>query len=177
MWSAAYNLGMFRGKLAVIFLAMIVVCTGTIMAQNAEPGSKPEAMNEAQPKADDISGMYTFLKDGEFVQINQEDDGTVTGFVSRYGDDETDKKLFLDQFFTKGSLKGNQITFATRAVHGTSFEFAGTVMKGTGKTRGDEGFRIIKGKLTRISTDEKGKQKAESRELEMKSFPADMDQD
>lgn len=138
----------------------------------------PQADNTTQPtaKKDDISGMYSFLKDGEFVQINQEPDG-ITGFVSRFGDDETDKKTFLDQFFSKAALSGTALTFTTKAIHGTWFEFTGTVQRGPGKTPGDEGYRIIKGKLTRHKTDANNKESAESRDIEMKSFPADMDED
>ena len=55
---------------------------------------------------EDISGMYTFLKEGEFVQIDV--DGTrVTGFVSRYGDRDSDKGAFLDHLFKTGELKGD----------------------------------------------------------------------
>jgi hypothetical protein len=146
------------------------------LAAQSTPAPKTEAPAPV-PAKDDISGMYSFLKDGEFVQINQEDGGYITGFVSRFGDDETDKKTFLDQFFNKASLKGNELSFATKVVHGTWYEFTGTVQRGPGKTPSDEGYRLIKGKLTRHRTDEKGKESAESRELEMKSFPADMDED
>ncbi len=139
----------------------------------------PQADTPTQPaaKKDDISGMYSFLKDGEFVQVNQEPDGTITGFVSRFGDSETDKKTFLDHFFSKASLNGAALTFVTKAIHGTWFEFAGTVQRGPGKTPGDEGYRIIKGKLTRHKLDANNKESAESRDIEMKSFPADMDED
>ena len=158
----------------LVLLAAMLLLALTAFAQEtpAAPPSpeKPSAKN-------DISGMYSFTKDGEFVQINQEADGTISGFVSRFGDDVTDKKTFLDQFFKEGSLKGDQLTFTTKTVHGTWFEFAGTVQRGPGKTPSDEGYRIIKGKLTRHRVDEKGKEIAESRELEMKSFPADMDDD
>lgn len=142
-----------------------------VTAQSVPAPQTPAAV----PSKDDISGMYSFLKEGEFVQINQEDGGYITGFVSRFGDDETDKKTFLDQFFNKASLKGNELSFATKIVHGTWYEFTGLVERGPGKTAADEGYRLIKGKLTHHKTDAKGKDSAESRDLEMKSFPADMD--
>ena len=146
------------------------------VAAQASPAPRPADAPKTAAN-DDISGMYTFLKDGEFVQINQEEGGVISGFVSRFGEDFTDKKTFLDQFFTKGSLQGTALTFTTKAVHGTWFEFSGTVQRGPGKTPSDEGYRVIKGKLTRHREDEKGKDSAESREIEMKSFPADMDED
>jgi hypothetical protein len=122
--------------------------------------------------AEDISGMYTFLQEGEFVQIDV--DGTrVTGFVSRYGDLESDKGAFLDHLFKEGELKGNAIHFVTKAVHGVWFEFQGTVEYGSQKDPNKEGYRVLKGKLTQFTEDEKVKPNARSRELTMKSFPMD----
>ncbi len=156
----------------IAFLAVILMLGSLLAASQA-----PSTQEPAKAPKNDISGMYSFLKDGEFVQINQEDGGTITGFVSRFGDDPTDKKTFLDQFFSKGSLEGDKLSFTTKTTHGTWFEFTGVVTRGPGKTSADEGYRILKGKLTRHRTDEKGKETAESREIEMKSFPADMDDD
>lgn len=117
--------------------------------------------------------MYTFLQEGEFVQINVEDGGRVTGFVSRYGDSDADKGAFLDNTFSEGSLKRNQIHFKTRVVHGVSYEFSGMVERGNGKTAADEGYRVIRGKLTEYTEDATKKMNARSRELTMKSFPQD----
>ena len=63
------------------------------------PRSKPQ-------KATSIPGCTAFLKDGEFVQITVEDEGRVTGFVSRYGEGESDKGAFLDQYFRSAKLDG-----------------------------------------------------------------------
>ena len=122
--------------------------------------------------SEDISGMYTFLKEGEFVQLTVED-GRLTGFVSRYGESESDKGAVLDQLFKEGQIKGDAIHFVTREVHGTWFEFEGTIERGETKNASAEGYRIVKGKLTQYSDDGKSKDKptAKSRELTMKSFP------
>ncbi len=126
--------------------------------------------------AEDISGMYTFLHEGEFVQITVEEAG-VSGFVSRYGDSDTDKGTFLDQFFSKASLKDKHLTFTTKKVHGTWFDFDGTVERGSGKTPHDEAYRVIRGTLTQTSEGADGKPVAKSRQIELKSFPQDLDQD
>jgi hypothetical protein len=119
---------------------------------------------------EDISGMYTFLKEGEFVQIDT--DGTrITGFVSRYGDLDSDKGAFLDHLFKEGELKGDTVHFVTRSVHGIWFEFQGTVDHGTVSDPDKEGYRILKGKLTQYTEGDKDKPSAKSRELTMKSFP------
>jgi hypothetical protein len=121
---------------------------------------------------EDISGMYTFLQEGEFVQINV-DGANVTGFVSRYGDLESDKGAFLDHLFKEGELKGNAMHFVTKPVHGVWFEFQGTVERGSEKDPKKEGYRVLKGKLTQFNEGDKDKATAKSRELTMKSFPMD----
>jgi len=124
-------------------------------------------------KADDISGMYTFLQEGEFVQINIEDTSKVTGFISRYGTSESDKGEFLDQMFSEGALTGNRIRFKTRAVHGITYEFSGTAELGQGRKLGEEGYRVLHGKLTQFTEDENKKVTAKSRDITLKSFPSE----
>jgi hypothetical protein len=121
----------------------------------------------------EYSGMYSFLRDGEFVQVTVEDKGRVTGFVSRYGDLESDRGAFLDHFFKQGKLDGNKLTFTTETVHGIWFEFRGTVERGEGKKAGDEAYYLLKGTLTENSTDDAKKTSAHSREVALKSFPQD----
>ncbi|MGI9103801.1 MAG: hypothetical protein ACR2IF_15280 [Terriglobales bacterium] len=147
----------------MLILLLLLIC-GPGWAQKAPPApaaSTPE-----------ISGMYTFLRDGEFVEIDVNGD-KVTGFISRYGELESDRGAFLDHMFTKGALNGNHITFATRAVHGVSYEFQGKVERGEAKAAGAEGYYVIRGTLTETTTDKDKKASARARELVMKSFPAD----
>jgi hypothetical protein len=119
-------------------------------------------------------GMYAFVREGEFVQITVEGEGRVTGFVSRYGDSESDRGVFLDHFFKSGKLNGNQLTFATDTVHGVSFEFHGTVERGEGKNRADEAYYVLKGTLIENTNDESKKTSSRSREVALKSFPQDL---
>ncbi|SRR5258708_1638134 len=127
----------------------------------------------AQPGSE-YSGMYNFLRDGEFVQITVEDEGNVTGFVSRFGDSESDRGAFLDHFFKEGKLNTNKLTFITKSVHGVWFEFHGTVDRGEGKSAGDESYYVLKGTLTENATDENKKPTSRSREVALKSFPQDV---
>lgn len=161
-------------SLAVIFV--LCFCSLSMLAQQKQP-----AENSAPPKpaaeAEDISGMYTFLREGEFVQVTVEDGGLVSGFVSRYGDSDSDKGTFLDQFFSKASLQGKHLTFTTKPIHGIRFEFDGTVERGPGKTPHDEGYRVLKGTLRQIDEDSTKRGSSKSREVELKSFPQDLDED
>ena len=122
----------------------------------------------------EYSGMYSFLRDGEFVQITVEEKGRVTGFVSRYGDLESDRGAFLDHFFKQGKLEGNKLDFTTETVHGVWFEFRGSVERGEGKKSGDEAFYVLKGTLTENSTDDSKKTTSRPREVALKSFPQDV---
>ena len=106
-----------------------------LRAQDAKAPSEKQA-EKAQPSSagakegQTYSGMYSFLKDGEFVQLTVEDGGSVTGFISRFGDGESDKGAFLDQFFKTGKLEGNKLSFTTEVVHGVAFDFQGSVDRG-----------------------------------------------
>ena len=157
-------------RIVPIFLLLIAMAFGAA-AQNTPPAQSDETSKAA--KQDDISGMYSFEKDGEFVQINQEEDGIISGFVSRFGDDVTDKKTFLDQFFSKAALNGKTLTFATKVIHGTWFEFKGKVTRASGKTPGAEGYHLLRGKLTQYVTDAGKTTSPKTRDVEFKSFPAD----
>jgi hypothetical protein len=118
--------------------------------------------------------MYNFLREGEFVQLTVEDQGHVTGFVSRFGDSESDRGAFLDHFFKQGKLDGNKLAFTTQTVHGVWFEFRGTIGRGEGKKAGDEAYYVLTGTLTENATDEAKKTTSRSREVALKSFPQDM---
>lgn len=146
-----------------VVLALVCVAQPSKTAPPALPGSE-------------YSGMYSFLREGEFVQLTVEDKGRVSGFVSRYGDRESDRGVFLDHFFKagEGKLDGNSLTFATETVHGVWFEFRGTIERGAGKKAGDEAFYVLQGTLTEYSTDEAHKTSSRSREVALKSFPRDL---
>jgi hypothetical protein len=123
--------------------------------------------------SENYSGMYTFLQEGEFVQITVEDAGRVTGFVSRYENPDCDHSAFLDQFFKQAKLDGNKLTFSTEAVHGVWYEFSGKVDRGEGKTPADEAYHVVKGTLSDHHTDAEKKISSKSREVTFKSFPQD----
>ena len=123
--------------------------------------------------APDYSGMYEFLRDGEFVQVTIEDKGKVTGFISRFGDSESDKGVFMNQFFKSGKLDGEKLLFTTEPVHGVWFEFAGAVVRGAGKKPDEEAYYVLQGTLTRFNTDQDKKTTSQPRSVELKSFPRD----
>lgn len=150
-------------------MLLVALCLlGAMAAQRA-----PQESATAAP-ADDYSGMYSFLKDGEFVQVSVEEAGKVSGFVSRYGEQESDQGAFLDQFFKEGKLDGTKLTFTTETVHGTWYEFRGTVERGEGKKPGDEAYYVLRGTLVQHDTDANQKVSAKSRDVVFKAFPKDL---
>ena len=119
--------------------------------------------------------MYSFLQEGEFVQLTVEDNGTVTGLVSRYRDVGADQRTFVEQFFKQGKMDGKNLTFTTKIVENISFEFKGTVERGEGKTPADEAYYLLKGTLTQNKTGSDKKTTSESQPVELKSFPREAD--
>jgi hypothetical protein len=161
-------------KMAGGFVLMVASFVLLWSARFAAPEkhAPPETKAPERPGSE-YSGMYGFLKEGEFVQVTVEDAGRVTGFVSRYGDLDSDKGAFLDQFFKSGKLDGTKLTFTTEVVHGTSFEFKGTIERGEGKKPGDEAYYVLNGTLTETVTDASKKTSSKSREVTFKAFPED----
>jgi hypothetical protein len=149
-----------------LVVCLLLLSGSWLAGQNASPTAPAKA-------SEDYSGMYSFLQDGEFVQVTVEDEGKVTGFVSRYGDLESDKGQFLDQFFKQGKLDGTKINFTTVIVHGVWFEFKGMIERGEGKNPGDEAYYVMKGTLTRSETDASKKTTSKSSEVAFKEFPQD----
>jgi hypothetical protein len=151
--------------------AFFLLCTATVAnAQKSTHSASRVAQQDTSLAQNPISGMYTFLREGEFVQITV-DNGKLSGFISRYGELDSDRGVFLDQFFTKAELKGNALSFTTKPVHGTWFEFSGRIHRGDAQSKDKEGYWVITGTLKQFSSDENGEVAAKSRDVAFKSFP------
>jgi len=127
--------------------------------------------------AEDISGMYSFVKEGEFLQITL-DKNAVTGYISRMGDSDSDNGVFLDQFFAKADIQGHDVSFTTRPLHSVWYEFKGKFTRGPGKTKGDDGYYILRGTLKELTTNNADKTvSSRSREVEFKLLAQPEDSD
>jgi hypothetical protein len=111
--------------------------------------------------------MYSFLNDGEFVQINLEETG-VSGYISRRGELDSDRGAFLDQFFSKAAVQGHEVTFTTRTLHGVWFEFNGRFDRGAAKSKAEDGYYILRGKLIQFISDSNKSTTSRSRDVEFK---------
>jgi len=148
--------------IAVLVALLLLTAFGRAQDQSA-----------ASARSEDYSGMYTFLREGEFVQVTVEEQGRVNGYISRYGDLDSDKGAFLDQFFKQGKLEGHALNFTTQTVHGIWYEFKGAIERGEGKNPGEEAYYVLKGTLTQYATDATKKVTAKTREVIFKEFPQD----
>lgn len=154
--------------IAVFLLVFVVVASAQkdTKASKAKPSAAPVGPASTNNAAEDISGMYSFLKDGEFVQITLDQNG-FSGYISRLGESESDRGEVLDQFFTKASIKGHEISFTTRPVHDVWFEFKGRFERGPVKTKAEDAYYILRGTLTEFTGNGKDKDKATSRAREV----------
>ena len=165
---------MKRSVLAVavsfVWIGCVAQAQGPLAVTHQDQATFFQALSKAFDPATNPSGMYTFLKEGEFVQLTLED-GTLSGFISRFGETDSDKGQFIDQFFDKASLEGEHLYFKTKMVHALWYELDGTLTVVPGKQVGDEGYRVIRGKLTLHAGDSKGNERASEKTVEFKSFP------
>src|SRR5262245_2408478 len=148
-------------------LAGAVAATAQTAVQPKATPAQPVSAKSAAA-AEDISGMYTFVKEGECLQINLDQEG-VSGFISRMGESDTDRGSFLDHFFTVATVKGHDVSFTTRAVHGIWYEFKGKFERGAkAKSKSEDSFYVLRGTLTEFSADADKKTTSRSREVEFK---------
>lgn len=142
--------------------AFVLLVAAAAMAQT-EPAAEPQV-------GDEITGMYSFAREGEFVEI-EVDSGKVTGVVSRFQSDDPEKAGFVDQFFAEAKLEASRLSFRTKPAGGVWFEFSGVVERGAGKTPSEEGYWNIRGTLTERRTASDGKVTQKTSDLTLRSFP------
>ena len=151
---------------------MLPLLLGVLVAAQTTARSAQKPADATLAPAD-VSGIYTFLREGEFVQLTV-DDGNLSGYISRIGDSDSDRGQIIDQFFDKASLNGDRLSFTTKTIHGLWYEFSGTISSKPGRRPSEEASRVIKGTLIQHISDDKGASKAMQRQVEFKSFPEDL---
>ena len=117
--------------LRLVVLAMMVAAAATLLAQQAE----------------DISGAYDFEHENEFIQLNVEN-GRLDGYISRLGDETSDRGTPLTYFFKKAKTQGRHVIFTTKLVHGLWYSFDGAVERGSASRREDAGYYVLQGTMT-----------------------------
>jgi hypothetical protein len=107
---------------------------------------------------EDASGEYMLGHPGELIEITIQF-GELSGYISRQGDGESDSGTPLTFFFDESSLRGQELVFTTRQIHGIWYSFQGTIVRGSGKTREEEGYYLLTGDMV----EHNAAQKTESR--------------
>jgi len=158
-----------KALFALGLLAAVCHAQTGLATRGQNQAAQEDSANATVPHAaEDISGMYTFIKEGEFLQITL-DKAAVTGYISRMGDSDSDDGVFLDQFFLKADVQGHEVSFTTRPLHNVWYEFNGKFSRGPGKTRGDDSYYILRGILKELTSNNAAKTvSSRSREVEFK---------
>jgi len=162
--------------LVPVMMAAACHAQAGLATRGQNKAAQEDSANAIVPHAaEDISGMYSFIKEGEFLQINL-DKAAVTGYISRMGDSDTDNGVFLDQFFAKADVQGHDVSFTTRPLHSVWYEFKGRFNRGPGKTKGDDGYYILRGTLKELTSNNADKTvSSRSREVEFKLLAQPLD--
>jgi len=71
----------------------------------------------------------------------------LTGYITRLGDRESDEGTPLTFFFATSRLAGQRFSFTTRQVHGVWFSFEGTIVRGNARSRDQQGYYLLEGRL------------------------------
>ncbi len=159
------------GKPRTLFATLLCLASVALAQVGASSAARHSAGAPAA-SVGDFSGTYTFLKDGEDLQINLQN-GKLDGFLTRYGDSDADKDVQLQHFFEKSSVTGDNVSFTTDKIHGVWFEFKGKVRHGEGKTAAKEGYYVLEGTIIRYDTGPDKKVSAKSREVLFRALPTD----
>jgi hypothetical protein len=93
----------------------------------------------------DASGQYA-LGAGGTIDVELQPD-RLSGFITRLGDRESDQGTPLTFFFATSRLAGQQLAFTTRQVHGVWFSFEGTIVRGSARSRDQQGYYLLEGRL------------------------------
>jgi hypothetical protein len=93
----------------------------------------------------EASGEYA-LGSGETVDVELEPE-RLSGYITRFGDRESDQGTPLTFFFATSRLAGQRLAFTTRQIHGVWFSFEGTIVRGPARTREQQGYYLLEGRL------------------------------
>ncbi|MGC1782318.1 MAG: hypothetical protein WA708_07360 [Acidobacteriaceae bacterium] len=115
-------------------------------APDDDAGERADRSSSLQPSTlpNDVSGEYEFDHRNESIEIDIHR-GRLSGYITRLGDAEADSSTPVTYFFDNTSLDGGHLEFQTHVVHGLWYSFRGTIVRGNGKVREDEGYYVLHG--------------------------------
>jgi hypothetical protein len=117
-------------------------------ATSQPAAAKPRAHAGFSTLPSDASGEYLLDEAGSTVEITI-DSGKISGYVTKMGDERSDKDTPLTFFFDQAMVQGNRVTFTTKKIHGIWYSFDGGIVRGDPKTGKDEnGYYRLEGTWT-----------------------------
>lgn len=141
---------------------------------DADANRAIDSAQEPSTLPDDVWGSYEFDHSNDSIELDLERN-KLTGYITQLGDAETDSNTPLTFFFDQSTIDGGEISFQTRVVHGVWYSFRGTIVRGDGKTRADEGYYVLRGVLAvhhpQSERDKSADEMIEKRLVRFKSMP------
>ena len=148
-----------RWKVAALLALALTPCAPPLWGQTniaPQPVLHRRGYNQVEDEMDtrstgrtilplEASGEYT-LGSGEFVDVELQPD-RLTGYITRLGDRESDEGTPLTFFFATSRLAGQRFAFTTRQVHSVWFSFEGTIVRGNARSRDQQGYYLLEGRL------------------------------
>jgi hypothetical protein len=151
----------FAALIVALLLALVLPPGGTPLwaqAKAPDPVLHRRGYNQAGDDMDigtrssgrtmlplEASGEYS-LGSGETVDMELQPD-RLSGFITRFGDRESDQGTPLTFFFATSRLAGQRLAFTTRQIHGVWFSFEGTIVRGSARSRDQQGYYLLEGRL------------------------------
>ena len=119
-------------------------------AKEAQDTSTPPVTKVVSPSTIPVaaSGEYLFGSDpNDVIQITLFND-ELSGYISRHGEAQNDQGAPLTLFFAHTWLDGPRLGFDTQAIHGISYSFEGTIIRGSAEATTKAGYFLLQGTLT-----------------------------
>lgn len=96
----------------------------------------------------EASGEYLFGSDpNDVIQITLTGN-ELSGYISRHGEAKNDQGAPRTLFFAHTWLDGEKLGFNTQEIHGVSYSFEGTIIRGSAKTTREAGYYLLQGTLS-----------------------------
>ena len=125
--------------------------TNPVLHRRSEPASSNQAVIVSHRHSDSLipeeaSGEYQLDDSGSLIEVTLQF-GQLSGYISRAGDQDSDRGAPLTFLFDRTTLNGQRLSFTTRQVHGIWFSFDGTIVRGTARTHAEDGYYLLEGDL------------------------------
>lgn len=149
------RIGILLGAVLLPEILFAQAIHAPVLHRRDEPERGPQTITEvhgAPVLPDEASGEYLLGQPGEVIEIILEPQGRLTGYISVFGNRDSDRGTPLTFLFHHTSVAGEQFSFETATVHGVWYSFSGSIRKGEVQSRAEEGFYRLTGTMEEHDT-------------------------